>query len=156
MRKRGSWGLIIVDEDRKKYAFTGVITDHDPWNHRVYEEQKKGCNIRCFSHEPTNDRELKAWESRSGVSLTTIEDILSPPEDTTAVYNGSLPNYAARTNRRRLVKILCRSKCRSTRWAEMDRDYPGKDVLKKAPMGVFHATCLVCGYIASDNYNWMR
>lgn len=156
MRKRGLWELIIVDEDRKKYSSTGVITDEGPWNDRVYEEQKKGRNIRCFSHEPTNDRELKEWESSLGASLTTIGDVLSPPEDTSAVYNGLLPNYASRANRRRLVKILCRNKCSGTKWAEMDRDYPGKDVLKKAPTGNFHATCLVCGYVASDNYNWSR
>lgn len=156
MRKREPWGLIIVDEDQKKYAFTGVITDDGPWTERVCKERERGRNIRCFDHEQGNDRDLPEWESRLGLSRTTVEDILLPPEDTSAVYTGSLPDYAAHANRRRLVKILCRGQCSRTRWAELDCDYPGKDALKTMGMGTFHATCLVCGYTASDNYNWMR
>lgn len=156
MRKREPWGLIIVDEDRKKYAFTGVIIDDSPWNVRVVEEQKKGRNIRCFSHEPSNDHKLREWESREDVTLTSIEDILSPPEDTSTVYKGVLPHYAARANRRRVVKILCRGRCARTRWAELNYDYPGEDALKNAGLGDFQATCLMCEYRATDNYNWMR
>ena len=148
--------MIIVDEDRKKYAFTGVITDDRPWIERVHEEQKKGRKIQWFIHGLNKDRNLQEWESELGVSRTTVEDILSPPKDTSAAYKGTLPNYAARANRRRLVKLLCRGRCSKTRWAQLDGDYPGKDALKTAEMGVFHATCLVCGYVGSDNYNWMR
>lgn len=156
MRKREPWGLIIVDEDRKKYAFTGVINDDSPWNARVMEERKRGRNIRCFSHTPSNDHELGEWELREGVTRTSMEDILSPPKDTSMVYNGVLPQYAARVNRCRVVKILCRGRCAAARWAELDSDYPGKEALKNAGLGDFHATCLMCGYRATDNYNWMR
>lgn len=156
MKKREPWGLIIVDEDRKKYAFTGVITDDSAWTAKVAEEQKKGRNIRCFSHKPSDDHNLPEWKSRVGVVRTNMEEVLSTPEDTSAVYRGALPPYAARANRLRVVQILCRGKCRKTRWAELDADYPGEDALKKAELGEFHARCLMCGYRASGNYNWTR
>jgi hypothetical protein len=67
-----------------------------------------------------------------------------------------LPGYARHVDRTRLVRILCRGTCRMTRWAEMNAPYPGKDVLKRARLGQFRATCLQCGYVAVDNYNWFR
>ena len=68
----------------------------------------------------------------------------------------SLPAYAQRADPTRLVRILCKGPCRKTRWGEMNADYPGKDVLRNAQPGEFTATCLVCGYVARDQYNWFR
>jgi len=67
-----------------------------------------------------------------------------------------LPRYARSTPQEYLVRILCRGKCRVTRWARLNAPYPGKSALRNAPIGKYRATCLVCGYEATDNYNWFR
>lgn len=69
--------------------------------------------------------------------------------------HGSLPVYAQKGNKRKLVKLLCR-KCRATRWAEMNIDYPGRDVLSMSDEKQFVAHCLKCGKAADDSYNWFR
>jgi hypothetical protein len=66
------------------------------------------------------------------------------------------PDYAESTQDIYLVKILCRGRCNSTRWAKLNKPYPGKSALRAAQMGEYRATCLSCGYVASDNYNWFR
>lgn len=156
MRKSKTFELIIYDVDRKKYATTGKITNDDPWNKRVCEEQEKGREIRCTSIIPSNIKRSEESMIKEGYSKTTIENILSPPEDTSSVYNGHIPNYAKKANKRRIIKIQCRERCNQTRWAEMNCDYPGKESLKNATMGDIHAICLKCGYKAIDSYNWMR
>ena len=66
-----------------------------------------------------------------------------------------LPKYAKSTPDRYLVKILCR-RCNCTRWARLNAPYPGKSALETAELGKYRATCLICGYEATDNYNWFR
>ena len=70
------------------------------------------------------------------------------------MYNGRLPKYAQHANRNRLVTVLCKGICRRMRWAEMNTDCPDAEVLRTLPMGDLSATCLKCGYIAWDRYNW--
>lgn len=67
-----------------------------------------------------------------------------------------LPEYANTTPQEYLIKILCRGQCGTTRWARLNRPYPGRTAIRGAEMGVYRATCLKCGYLASDNYNWYR
>lgn len=67
-----------------------------------------------------------------------------------------LPDYAKSTPDNLLVKILCRGRCNGTRWARLNKPYPGTSALREASFGEYRATCLECGYIASDNYNWFR
>jgi hypothetical protein len=67
-----------------------------------------------------------------------------------------LPAYAASIPHKYLVKILCRGRCHSTRWARLNAPYPGKSAIRSAPLGQYRATCLICGYEATDNYNWFR
>ncbi len=69
---------------------------------------------------------------------------------------GNLPQYAQSTPNKHLVKILCRGLCNKTRWAKLNRPYPGKTSLNNARAGEFTATCLKCSYEARDNYNWYR
>lgn len=66
-----------------------------------------------------------------------------------------LPDYAKPTSDKYLIKILCR-RCNRTRWARLNAPYPGKSALRKAEFGKYEATCLKCGYRATDNYNWFR
>ena len=65
-----------------------------------------------------------------------------------------LPLYAQSTQTNFLVQILCRGTCRINRWAKLNKSYHGQSALRDAPAGEFTATCLMCGYEASDNYNW--
>ena len=67
-----------------------------------------------------------------------------------------LPEYAATTPQQYLIKILCRGPCRTTRWARLNRPYPGRTAMRGAGLGAYRATCLRCGYEATDNYNWYR
>jgi hypothetical protein len=67
-----------------------------------------------------------------------------------------LPKYAEHANKARLVKILCKGEHPHTAWAEMNVDYPGQEVLRKSQVSDYTATCLRCGKIARDPYNWYR
>jgi hypothetical protein len=64
-----------------------------------------------------------------------------------------LPKYAQSEDARYLVKLFCHS-CKMSRWARLNKPYPGKIVLHKAQFGEHVATCLVCGRVANDNNNW--
>lgn len=65
-----------------------------------------------------------------------------------------LPAYAKAVPREYLIRIACRGGCGGTRWARLNKPYPGPTPLRDATMGEFEATCLKCGHRASDNYNW--
>jgi len=73
-----------------------------------------------------------------------------------STYTGRLPAYAQHANRDRVVKLLCKGRCSKTRWAEMDVDYPGQEILQKSKPFDFSATCLFCGYVAEYSYNFYR
>ena len=68
----------------------------------------------------------------------------------------NLPIYARDKDKNRLMKHLCKDKCHSTRWGVLNKDYPGYSILKEAKMGEYKLTCLKCGNVAYDNYNWYR
>lgn len=67
-----------------------------------------------------------------------------------------LPEYASAIPQQYLIKILCRGRCHTTRWAKLNAPYPGRSAMRSAQMGRYTATCLKCGYEATDNYNWFR
>jgi len=71
------------------------------------------------------------------------------------MYNSRLPKYAQHANRKRLVKVFCKGICCCTRRAEMNTDCPDAEVLRTFQMGDLTATCLKCGHIARDPYNWV-
>jgi hypothetical protein len=73
-----------------------------------------------------------------------------------AYYSGYLPQYAADANRDAVVMLLCKGQCGRIRWGLMNQDYPGESVLRRAKLGDFSATCLKCGHVAKDPYNWYR
>ncbi len=116
-------GLIIVDHDRKIYAFTGIINDDRPWNNRIAEKQGKGRNITCFSHKPSNNHILTEWEQRNGLTRRTIEEILYAPEESYNSYEGPVHTYEYRVDRKRLVKMLCRGGCSQTQRAQLNKVY---------------------------------
>lgn len=67
-----------------------------------------------------------------------------------------LPKYAQNVPSEYLIQILCRGRCRKTRWAKMNKPYIGRDALRTGNFGDYNAECLMCGYIANDPYNWYR
>lgn len=66
-----------------------------------------------------------------------------------------LPQYAKSVPSEFVIKIICH-RCRASRWAQLNKPYPGKTAIRNAKMGEYKATCLKCGYVAMDNYNWYR
>lgn len=82
-------------------------------------------------------------------------ELLSSMQPETTIKE-KLPAYAMSTPHKYLVKILCRGRCHTMRWARLNAPYPGKSAMRSAPFGQYRATCLVCGYEATDNYNWSR
>lgn len=95
-----------------------------------------------------------AEEEKPDYHKRMIEMLKSSPP--MKIIKKKLPKYAISTPEKYLVRIFCRGKCRTLRWARLNAPYPGKSALKSAPMGKYRATCLVCGYEATDNYNWFR
>ena len=83
-----------------------------------------------------------------------IDSLSSTPKMPTITKK--LPRYAQSTPDEFLVRVSCRGGCRGTTWARLNLPYPGKSAIRKAPFGKYRATCLKCGYEASDNYNWYR
>ena len=65
-----------------------------------------------------------------------------------------VPDYAKSVPEEYLVKIFCRGSCRGPRWGELNKAHPGVDEILEAEIGEYKATCLVCGHVADDSYNW--
>ncbi len=147
--------LVVVDEDEKVFNIVGPMTDDSEWNAKIIELQKSGRNVRCFASgtERSVDQLAALFSSQTGFSYSNTL-ITNVPRRRDS-YQGPLPDYAARADRSRVVKLLCKS-CGTTRWAEMSADYPGEDVLSKAQAMDYSARCLKCGDIARDPYNWYR
>ncbi|MCB9729576.1 MAG: hypothetical protein H6744_08310 [Deltaproteobacteria bacterium] len=65
-----------------------------------------------------------------------------------------IPKYAQHVPRSSLVRIVCRGACQVVRYAEVSKT-PWSSAGPNMDMEL-SARCLVCGYTADDNYNWMR
>jgi hypothetical protein len=144
--------LVVIDDDRKLFNVIGPMVDDTSWTNRVARAQDEGLNVRCQSSPSAPPRTLSLWDVQY---QATDESLLSPPPDSSASYNGSLPGYASSADRERVVKVFCRQ-CRATRWAEMATRYPGADALKNAQVGDYEARCLRCDSVAVDAYKWGR
>ena len=156
--RKKSFYLIIVDHDRRVFNIVGPISSDRDWNTRVLEAQEAGRDVRCFSIEAADESELrlKAEQYRAQMGYAQTESsVVDAPVDTSHIYDGPLPDYAREADRGRVVQLLCHD-CGSTRWAEMDRDYPGFDVLRSNDAPKMSARCLSCGSEARDHYNWFR
>jgi len=68
-------------------------------------------------------------------------------------HHPKVPAYASREDTRYLVRHYC-DRCRMSRLARLNKPYPGIRNLHDAQMGEYEATCLKCGCVALDNYNW--
>lgn len=158
MTKNDEWYIYIEDRDRKQFALAGPVQGNfvNDWIDVVVQEQEAGRNLS--GHEVTREQllEYRAHAKSKGLSETESVLIVLTPRDRSNDFHGNLPGYAAKADRGKIVKILCKGKCGRGRWAEMNKPYPGKDALRRASMGEYKATCLGCGSIAQDSCNWYR
>jgi hypothetical protein len=148
--------LVLADEDRKIFNVVGPMVDDDAWNAKIVELQDSGRNVRCFSTGVHRSVEQIAalYSNQSGFAYSD-QLITEPLQRTIAGYEGFLPEYASRADRNRVVQLLC-DRCGTTRWAEMNIHYPGQQALRDAKNFNLSATCLKCGAVAHDSYNWHR
>lgn len=65
-----------------------------------------------------------------------------------------LPSYARDVPRSKRVKVLCRGHCGMTRYAEAST--PNWNATNAVGTPGLFATCLKCGYRATDVHNWKR
>ncbi len=158
MKKNDEWFIYIEDQDQNLYALTGPILERfvDEWFAKVVHEQNAGRELSCQDIAREQLAEIKEHARKKGLSETDIHQIINAPIDRSDDYIGKLPKYAEAAVRAKVVHILCKGKCATGRWAEMNKPYPGKDKLRQAKHGEYEATCLRCGSIARDNYNWHR
>ena len=156
MARREPFFLVVVDEDRGRFNVLGPMSDDTDWTNRVYNLQQTGHRVRCFTSSGATTAEIaRSYEVQTGYSFAP-EPLFSAPVPVVPGPSGPIPKYARRADPLRLVKVTCRSGCRKERWAEMDKPYPGDDVLSSAQVGDYTATCLKCGAVARDPYNWTR
>lgn len=66
----------------------------------------------------------------------------------------TIPRYASHVPRERLVRCLCRGRCGRLVYAETSYEPWESSGAKINPD--LYATCLKCGYRATDEYNWIR
>ena len=158
MSKNRDLYILVRDEDRKIFAVAGPvgIESSNEWLDKGAAAVKEGRRVAVFD---LFENFLKVGIQESlhrGFTQVPPEAIVEPPKDRSAEYAGTLPKYAERADRDRVIQILCKGRCMAQKWAELNQIYPGEQALKKANMGTFTARCLRCGTVARDNYNWHR
>ena len=156
-RKIEPFYLIMVDHDKKMYNVIGPISDDSDWNKKIVELQNKNRKVNCFSVSGSKSFEniISSYSEQTSYVFSQ-QLIFTAPEDHSMEYKGSLPNYAQKADRKKLIRIFCKSDCNKTRWAEMNVNYPGNETLSNSDLGDFNAVCLKCGKVAKDSYNWFR
>lgn len=150
--------IFLQDEDLRRFAVAGPIgiRSLDEWLEKGIAARKEGRQVTVIDIFEEYLQTSVQHASSQGFTLVQPYDIVVPPKDRSAEYEGKLPAYAENADRDRVVKILCKGRCRAERWAELDQVYPGRRALKDASMGTFKAKCLRCGALAQDSYNWYR
>ncbi len=150
-RKTRAFFLILVDHDKRVFNVVGPISDDTDWTHRIDELQKVGRNVNCFSSSDNKsiDDIIDSYSEQTGYTFSH-DSIADEPENSSFIFKGVLPNYAENADRKRVVKILCKGRCGTIRWAEMNVNYPRQQVLRDSDFGDFTATCLHCGQQASE------
>lgn len=158
MPSESEWFMFIEDHDTKQFAISDCLVDRQvqDWISTVVDEKDTGREIFCQDVRRDKLAECRTSASRNGLTETTVEELVTRPRDCSRDYLGALPTYACAVDRAKLVKFLCKGKCGAVRWGEMNRSFPGTDELRGAKIGDYNATCLRCGTVASDNYNWFR
>lgn len=153
MKKRKfEFYVLLTDNERSRFATTGLMETHllKDWYLAAEASDVLARDVSPDALQAERQFLLdQDWEE------VEPSDLVDEPVDRSNHYVGSLPAYASSADRSRLVNILCRD-CRKTRWAVLTKSFPGVEALKSAEMFRYRATCLKCGYEASDNYNWTR
>ncbi|KAA9176554.1 MULTISPECIES: hypothetical protein [Delftia] len=157
MKKENEWLIYVQDNNLRQFSFIGPLQKNQiyQWLDVASKEQDNDREILFNEIELSNRLEYKNYAEALGFSETK-KDLLPLPKDRSNEYKGNIPKYANKADPERIIHILCKGKCKKTTLAEINRPYPGKETLKSASLGDYKATCLQCGHIAQDNYNWYR
>lgn len=157
MAKNREWLIYVRDIEGETYDIIGPVDAHiqPEWIEAIQALEDEGREILFQEIDVSAEKEAHLDAKRKGLTRAHGK-IVPPPRDTSSDVKGALPKYAANADRAKLVQVLCKGDCRATRWAEMNKSYPGKAELKSAAHGIYRARCLKCGREALDNYNWMR
>lgn len=158
MSLNNKYFVVIEDHDEYQFAISPPILGRyvQDWLDAIDKEQEKGRNI-CYSDVEESRLSAQVTHIKNlGFSEVEVSDLLNPPSDRTNDYVGNLPKYAQGANKSRIVHILCKSKCGTSRLAEVNLAFSSMEELRSAEMGVYEAKCLKCGGRALDNYNWYR
>jgi len=162
MRNETQYWMLVIDHDEKVFNLVGPVVDDTEITNEVIREQSNGRAIGCQGI-PTDRSQAdiaQSYSKQSGYALSSSRILKHHPpvraQNHGSLYSGKLPAYARGADRGRLVRVLCKGQCGMVRWAEMSVDFPGIDCLRNSQVGDFQATCLVCGRVARDSYNWLR
>lgn len=158
MAKNTLYVVVIENRDQRKYAVSPPVPPQcvQDWLSEVCRLQDQGQSIYCQDVNAGEQQPIISRLEAKTYSRVSVEDLIQAPRDRGNDFQGALPKYAAPADRAKVVKILCRGKCGTTRFAQLNMPYPGQDVLRSAPMHEYEATCLRCGKVAIDSYNWHR
>ncbi|WNO10584.1 hypothetical protein [Teredinibacter sp. KSP-S5-2] len=150
--------IYLQDGDQGVYSIIGPVAHEfaNDWLTKGNDARSAGHNIKVVDFWGDELQEYHEQAKSQGLSEVDSLDILDSPRDSSVDYKGNLPKYAQDSARNKLIKLLCKGKCRKTVLAELNVPYPGREQLKKAPMGQYKARCLKCNSVAQDNYNWYR
>lgn len=157
MTKQDEWYIYLQDRDQKLYAIAGPVlgAQVDDWLAAIAQEQGNGRELIGQDISRSQLLESQSHAEINGLVETEAGQLLTAPRDKSNDYHGALPSYASKACQAKVIKILCKGKCGRSSWAEMDKPFPGKEVLRTAKFGEYNATCLRCGSIAKDGYNWI-
>lgn len=154
--------MLIIDHDEEVFSIDGPVVDDTQTTYEVIRRQKSGRSISCqaISTEQSLADIARSYSNQSGYAYNSLT-ILGDSDSRRAIvpcprYTGKVPNYASGADRKKLLKILYKGRCNMARWAVMNEGFPGMDRLRRSHLGDFQATCLMCGKIANDSYNWIR
>ena len=158
MSKNKDLYIFIKDEDTSTFGVTGPIPHHtvNEWIDVELAARKLGRRVSVFDHFEEHLEAVVKDIVQRNFKMVAPEKIIHLPKDRSAEYTGLLTTFAQNADRDRVVSLICKGRCRTSSWAELNAIYPGQEDLKKAPSGKFTAKCLRCGTVASDHYNWTR
>lgn len=158
MKRLKKFFIVVADHDEKIFNILGPMDNDTDIINKVVRLQRNGRNVNCSTAGLNFKNKRDIIESYSSSRGYEYKDhsIIGDFSENSPYYSGELPQYAKKADRNKVVKILCKGSCRGERWAEMNVNFPGQDILADSDSGDFEARCLKCGKVAVDYYNWYR
>ena len=150
--------IYLVDKDKKIFNLLDPTNDDTAWTKKIAEISSSGKNVMCFTDPADKSKyeKIKEYSDQTGYTYTKTL-ITDKPESHNTEYRCNIPIYAKNADRKKLVRILCKGGCQNRNsLAQMNVDYPSREVLRNSKVGDYTAKCLRCGSIAKDCHKWTR